>query len=427
VDILFCQSKDVAWQLSEAYHKNLRETGRVTLLDTALETDDPAAALDEAKKLHAEVLLMLSSTTDEKGPVLTQKLFWVSDGKKLSETGVHIDASLENELRFGEQFFDIKTDAVLQFDLPLSARFITTGDINGDGRDEIILASDKDIGIYTPGSDLQPALGGIRIIGEKSDDNIWLDVVDLNLNQKDEIIITAIRENSVISYIYELQGSEFVALYKDSLFLRRMGNGLIAQAYSPAEGFTGPLFSVEWKDGSYRKGEQLKLPGTVNIYDFISFSDPNLTVIAYDESGFLKAYDEKGMQVWKSKEKNGGFMRTFKKRAPTTMVDKGEWAVKDRLILRNSNILAVKRTPLLGMVKGFGYKRSEIKQLRWTGISMEENPLIEGISGSLLDYTISGDKVLVLSSPIFGVRTGNILKGDNPLGTVLSIYSIKRM
>jgi hypothetical protein len=429
VDILFCQSKDVNWQLADAYHKSLRETGRFTLLDTGLETDDPGAALDEAKKLHAEVLLLLSSTADEKGTVLTQRLFWVSDGKKLTEIGVHIDASLEKELRFGEQFFDIKTESVLQFDLPLSARYITTGDINGDGKDEIILATDKDVGIYTPGADLQPALGGIRIKGEKSDDNIWLDVIDLNRNQKDEIIITAMKDNAVTSYIYELQGSDFVSLYKDPLFLRRLGNKLIAQAYSPAEGFTGPLFSVEWKDGSYKKGEPLKLPGTVNIYDFILFSDPKsgLTFIAYDESGFLRAYDEKGMQVWKSKEKNGGFLRTFKKASPTTMVDKGEWAVKDRLILRSSNVLAVKRIPLIGMVKGLGYKRSEIKQMRWTGISMEETSFLDGINGTLLDYTVSGDKVLVLSSPMFGVKAGNILKGDNPLGTVLSIYSIKRM
>jgi hypothetical protein len=430
VNILFCQSKDVDWQLSEAYHKNLRETGRVTLLDTALETDDPAAALDEAKKLHAEVLLLLSSTTDEKGTVLTQRLFWVSDGEKLTETGVRIDASLEKELRFGEQFFDIKTDAVLQFDLPLSARFITTGDINGDGRDEIILASDKDIGIYTPGADLKPALGGIRIKGESSDENIWLDVVDLNRNQKDEIIITTMKGDAVTSYIYELQGSEFIALHKDFLFLRSLNDRLFAQAYSPAEGFSGPVFSVSWQDGEYRKGEIVQLPGNINIYDFISYTDPQtgLTVIAYDEDGFLKVYDKQGMLVGKSKEKNGGFLETFKKSSPTTMIDRGTWTVKDRLILRNSTtVLMVKRVPLLGMAKGLGYKRSEIKQMRWTGISMEETSFIDGISGTLLDYTVSGDKVLVLSSPMFGVKAGNILKGDNPLGTVLSIYSIKRM
>jgi len=362
--------------------------------------------------------------------VLTQRLFWVSDGEKLTETGVRIDASLEKELRFGEQFFDIKTDAVLQFDLPLSARFITTGDINGDGRDEIILASDKDIGIYTPGADLKPALGGIRIKGESSDENIWLDVVDLNRNQKDEIIITTMKGDAVTSYIYELQGSEFIALHKDFLFLRSLNDRLFAQAYSPAEGFSGPVFSVSWQDGEYRKGEIVQLPGNINIYDFISYTDPQtgLTVIAYDEDGFLKVYDKQGMLVGKSKEKNGGFLETFKKSSPTTMIDRGTWTVKDRLILRNSTtVLMVKRVPLLGMAKGLGYKRSEIKQMRWTGISMEETSFIDGISGTLLDYTVSGDKVLVLSSPMFGVKAGNILKGDNPLGTVLSIYSIKRM
>ena len=109
------------------------------------------------------------------------------------------------------------------------------------------------------------------------------------------------------------------------------------------------------------------------------------------------------------------------------MVDRGEWTVKDRLIMRNGDLLVAERTPLLGMVKGLGYKNSQIKKMRWTGLSMEETSFIDDISGTLLDYAVSGDKVLVLSSPVLGLKAGNILKGNNPLGSMLSIYSMKRI
>ncbi|MDQ7787694.1 MAG: VCBS repeat-containing protein [Thermodesulfovibrionales bacterium] len=428
VDILFCQSKEVDWQIADAYHKKLKETGRFTLRDTALETDNPATAIDEAKKLGAEVALLLSSKTGEKGMVFTQRLFWVSDGKKLAETGVLIDTSLEKELRFGEQFFQIESEVALKFDLSFSARFVMTGDVNGDGKEEIILATDTDVGIYTPGADLQAALGGVKINGAVGSENLWLDVIDLNLNGKDEILVTTMKGDSVTSSVYELQGSAFVPLYEDSLFLRSLGNGMIAQVYSPAEGFSGPVFPISCEAGEYKKGEPLKLPGKVNIYDFVSYDDPRSgrIFIAYDQDRFLNVYDEQGMQVWKRKERTGGFLATFKKSSPTSMIDRGEWTVKDRLIMRNGDILVAERTPLLGVVKGLGYKNSQIKKMRWTGLSMEETSFIDGISGTLLDYAVSGDKVLVLSSPVLGLKAGNILKGNNPLGSMLSIYSMKR-
>lgn len=430
VDILFCQSQEVNWQIADAYHKKIKETGRFTLRDTALETADPKPALDEAKKLGAEAVLLLSSAPGENGTVLTQRLFWVSDGKKFAETSVLIDAALEKKLRFAEEFFQIETKAALTFDLPLSARFVRTGDVDGDGKEEIILATDTEIGLYTPGADLQTALGGVKIKEEGGSQILWIDVLDLNENGKDEILVTTIKDSSVTASVYSLQGSAFVPLCEDSLFLRRMENGLIAQANSPGEGFTGPVFTVSCEEGKYRKGDPLNLPGNIMIYDFAFYDDPQSgrMIVAYDEDGFLGLYDMQGMRVWKREEQTGGFLSSFRRASPTVMVDRGEWTVKDRLSsIRSGEILMVERTPLLSMVKGIGYKNSRIKKLRWNGLAMGETALIDGISGTLLDYAISGDTLMVLSSPVFGLKAGNILKGNNPLGSILSVYSMKRI
>lgn len=58
---------------------------------------------------------------------------------------------------------------------------------------------------------------------------------------------------------------------------------------------------------------------------------------------------------------------------------------------------------------------------------MEEGILIDNIKGTLFDYTVSGDKIIVISSPPMGIKPENILKGENPIKTELSIYLLKGM
>jgi hypothetical protein len=428
VDMLFCQSKDIDWYLADSYYRNLKEAGRFNIIDTSLETDEPSKVIEEARRLHAEVALLLTAKPVGSGTLLIQRLFWVSDGLKFSDLDTKVDVAYAKELGFGEEFFTLhKEETLLKFDLPFDSRFVTTGDINGDGKQEIILSTGKDINVYALGVDLQPVIGEVCIKGSNLEDHLWLDSIDLNRNGRDEIIITSMKGNDVTSYIYELKDNKFILLYKDNVFMRRIDNRLIAQAYSRAEGFEGDVFNIIW-EGEYKKGGTVKLPKNVNIYDFIYIDDPQTgkkLVLAYDENGFLNLYDDMDRKIWRSKSSTGGFLSTFKKSAPSTLTERGEWAVKDRLFLRNREILFVKRIPLLKMIKGLGYRSSQIKNLRWNGLSMEEGVLIDNIKGTVLDYTPTGDKIIVLASPIFGIKPANILKGENPLKTVLYIYSIK--
>lgn len=425
VSMLFCQSNDIDWYLADSHYRVLKETGRFNMIDTDIETDNPSKVIEEAKKLKAEVVLLVTAKAGESGTLLTQRLFWVNDGLKFSEMDVKVDVAYAKKLRFGEEFFVSQTgEAWLLFDMPYGARFVTIGDIDGDGKQEILLSTGYDIRVYTPGVDLQPTLGGIQIKG--SGDHLWVDTIDLNKNGKDEVIITSLSGDDVTSYIYELRGTEFILLYKGNFFLRRLENGLIAQEYSKAEGFDGDVFSIIW-NGEYKKGDRINLPRGVNIYDFVYVDDPHTgrVILAYDEDGFLNIYNEKGIRIWRSKTDMGGFLTTFKKAAPTVMVDRGKWSMKDKLLLRNREVLFVKRVPLFEMAKGLGYKSSQIKNLWWNGLSMEESVLIDDIRGSVIDYAVAGDKIVVLASPMFGIKHENILKGENPLRTMLYIYSMK--
>jgi len=427
VSVLFCQSQGTDWHLADSYYRALKDSTRFNLIDTSMDTDIPSKAVEEARRLKAEVALLLTAQKTDSGTVLTQRLFWASDGVQLSETNAAVDAAFVKELGASDTFFKTSAEeAWLKLDLSVDSKHMTVCDVDGDGKKEIVLDTGKGVGVYNVVADIQPAHGGLKIEASSLENILWLDSIDLNGNGRDEIIITSMRADEVFSYIYEFDGSQFVLLYKGEGFMRRLENVLIAQAYSRAEGFSGDIFSIVW-DGAYKKGSPLRLPKGVHIYDFVYLEDPRAgrLILACDEEGFLNLYNSRDVRIWRSKTDTGGFLYSFTKKAPAMLIDRGEWSIKDRLFRRNSEILSVKRFPLVEMMKSLGFKRTQIRSLRWNGLSIEEGVLIDNIGGTLFDYAVEGDNVFALVSPLFGINAGNILKGENPFRTELFIFKMK--
>ena len=427
VKVLFCQKKTVDWSLGESYYRLLKESGRFDLLDTPIDSGDNSLIVAEAKRLGAYLALVLSQEGSSPHIQLKQRLLWTDDSLVLSESAVKLDEAAMKELKFGESMLptqSVAVDTMLFFDLPFSARFVVAGDVDGDGKKELIFTHGRSIGIYREGVTLQNIY---EIKGSASDDYLWIDALDIHGDGRDEIIVTSMRSDNLISSVYEFRGGEFIQIWSDRLFLRRFHDHLLGQGYSAGDGFEGPVFTLLYEQGAFRKGDQIKLPKGVNIYDFVEIEgiDGTPYLLAYGDDGFLNLYNQTGLRMWRSTNDMGGFLTTFKRSAPTIMTERGTWSVKDRLYVNKSEALAVKRIPLTSTARGLGFKSSQIRAMSWTGFSMEERVLIEGISGSLLDYAVAGDRLMVLSKPLFGIKTKNILKGENLFGSMLYIFSLR--
>ncbi len=424
VRMLFCQDKAIDWYISDDYYRRLKTSDRIEMVDTALDTVDEPKLLAEAKRLGAEVALALTARQQDKTTFMRARLYWVSDGVPFFDREIKISMDASKDLKFGDSLFVPRLgEAMTHYDMPYRGRLIAAGDVDGDGKQEILISNGKDVRFYAAGIDLKPLW---EIKGSVLDDHLWLDTVDLNGNGKDEVVITSMRNSQVYSSIYEFAGEGFKLLWEGKYFLRRYGNGLIAQAYTDADGFSNDVLKVTW-NGGFRTGEKLRLPKGVNIYDFVTLEGAGREplVFAYDEKGYLNLYDEKGTRVWKSSKNTGGFISTFKKTVTVAYLDPEEWSIKDRLLQTQREVMVVYRIPLADAVKAAGYKSSKIKSYWWNGIAMEEAVTIDSIPGSVLDYAVAGDKVIVLTNPFLGVKFDNILKGESPLGSTLSIYSIK--
>lgn len=425
IKVLFFQG-NVDWFLGDAYYQMLKDSGRFELVDTGVETDDIQKIVSEARAKGAEAVLVLNAEDFTDHINLTQKLFWSSDSKQFSEKKVPVNVAYVKELRFKSGFFGPREgEVLLSFQLPFGARRIAVGDLDGDDNPDIIIASGNSIRVYKPGVDLK-LLWEFKV--PSTSEVLWLDVADTNKNKRDEIIVTSIHDGEVNSYIYELKDSGFTQIYKwKDTFIKRLGNGIIGQGYNKSNGYDGGVFYLVYSDGTYKKSDNIKLPEGVNIYDFqpVNSSDGKQAILSWDDRGYLNLYNEKGVRIWISREDFGGFSSKFKRESPTVMVERGDWSVKDRLFVKSNEVLAPKRKPLLGIAKGLGYKSSEIRSFWWNGVTVEERGLLEEIGGEILDYAIIGDRIVVLSKPLFGIRASNILKGESPFGTMLYIFSLK--
>lgn len=440
IKLLFCQDKSIDWYLADEYYRKLKSTERIEMLDTALKTDDQEQVLAEARRLGADVALLMTAKESGGGTLVREQLFWVTDGKKFIDEERRIDVAYAKELKFGDEYFVPGSgEVILSYNLPFGARLLSSGDFDGDGEQEIVLVTNDKIRAYKPLVDLQ-FLWELKV--PSTGELVWIDSVDLNKNGKDEIIVTTYvagtvfsstdelrtktGSSNVVSYVYERDESDWKKLWEGDYFLRRLGSRILAQSFSDAEGYAGNIHTLTW-EGEYKTGEKLDLPSGVNIYDFVYIKgdESRDIVFSYDKDGFLNVYDEKGLRLWRSSSNVGGFITKFKKHSTVVYLDKGEWSIKDRLIGLNKEVLVVERIPLATMATAIGYKSSQLRSFWWNGLSMEGRVLIDDIQGSLLDYTVVGDKIMVLSSPFLGIKFDNILKGENPLVTLLRIYSAK--
>ena len=443
---------NVDWNLGDTYFRMLLDTGRFELIDTGLQSAGQAEIIAEAKKQGAEVILVLSSEELKNTIAITQKLYWVNDGRQFSDTNTSVALASVKQLKFTAGAFAWRQgEALLTYKIPFSAKRMAVGDFRGVGQLDIVLASDTKVGVYKLDVDMK--LLWEFNIPRGSGEILWIDVLDVNKDGRDELLITTATGvksmlmaystddtakarpdtgGTVRSFIYSLQGDKFTPIWRgENMFIRALEKNVVSQAFSSAEGFDGQLYPLEFNNGRFTKGTPITIKKGLNIYDFqyVYAPDGRRGYFAWDDSGFVTFYNDKGVRTWVSKDEFGGFADSYKKESKNVVMDKGSWTMKDKFVTANAEILAVKRNPLFGFVsiKSLGYSSSELRSFWWNGITVEERSYLEQVDGTIVDYVVIGDRLLVLVKPYllsFDVAK-TLLKGEDPTAMMLYVFSTK--
>ncbi|MBF0342886.1 MAG: hypothetical protein HQL06_01520 [Nitrospirae bacterium] len=424
--LLFYQCKTIDWYVGDAYYRQLKEDGCFEMLETKIISDDVKALLVEAKKVDAELLTLVDGLNEGKDKYLRQRLYWVSDGKEIFNNKMKITEDYIKSVKTGSEAFVSSDDTpLLTYQLSTSYDLIAVGDLYGDKEKQILLSAGSTIRVFTPTVDLHQLWA---FDTNKFHDNIYLDVIDIDKNGKDEVIVTSFGSDGAYSYIYEIKDSGPSLLWKTKGFLRVINDRLLFQGFSVINGFSGSVTNVVY-DGSYRLDSTLQLPKGVNIYDFAILTDKSQKqiIMYYDKDNHVVIADEKGIAMWRSKDDFGGFIKEYTEssikdgRVADTM-DYGNWHISDRVYTTKQQALVIRRNPLTATALSLGYTKSSILSLWWNGSNVDENVLIANIGGNILDYAINKDRIYVLNKPMFGMVGKNILKGENPFVTILSVF-----
>ena len=292
------------------------------------------------------------------------------------------------------------------------------GDVNNDGKNEIVVIDASNIMIYQKEGNTLRFLQ--KIPGGSYHQYLSVDVADVNGSGICQIIVTSLFNNTLESFALEYRNGKYVEIASDlRWFLRVIEiNGepvLLGQTMGINNPFDNPIYEIVWKDGKYVEGRQMKIPHGLSVYSLavmpLEKGGPD-RVIALDDYDYLRVYKQTDeplskinvlggneAAIWKSDEVFGGSNNYFERtQSQLTAIEPTD---RDKIPYVNSRIISYdngrtgKRDLII--VRNFSQERrlfqnirffssSEIYDLEWDGLGFTENWKTQKIHGYVADY-----------------------------------------
>ncbi len=298
-------------------------------------------------------------------------------------------------------------------DFNMSLQDIALGDVDGDGRIDVILAGPHEVQVFHRDGTRLNRFATIKMRARYRIHSV--NTADLNGDGRDEIYISAADSKIPGSRAVEWNGKRFVDLFREARWyirpLRVPGMGLILAGQRAGLLPIEPgIFSLVQKDGKLTAGERLSIPDKINLFNFVYADlDGNgrYEIVALDNSFKLEVI-KGGAVVWKSEGRYCGTKRYIggdpgmmpsTSRSMNDDVDAfGEKYVEtfipSRILVsdvdhdgRDDIILNRNPSTLTAVLpREIQYKSGTIVGLKWNGLGLEEMWRTRKIDGYVVDY-----------------------------------------
>ena len=202
---------------------------------------------------------------------------------------------------------------------------LDVGDINGDGREELVVIAPNRVIVYDYRNKKLKQVARFRA-ENKNHRFLGVDVGDINRNGRDEIFVTGRYDNSLSSFVLEAGPGkqrlkktwDDVNLYFRIIHPFGTRPTLLAQAPGSSGPFHGPISRMVYRKGRYAARSKLKLPevyGTKFIlYGLTSADidgDRKREILMLDKNYKLRVYSASGRVLVQTEEHYGRDPRTF--------------------------------------------------------------------------------------------------------------------
>jgi hypothetical protein len=344
---------------------------------------------------------------------------------------------------------------------------IAVGDLLGEQTNQLVAISNEDLLVY------RYSEGKLRQLAQfpagKKDRFIWVSVGDINQNGRDEIFVTNQKKLSGTqikhsSFVLEWDGSQFVPLARDVDYYLRAARfpgeplRLLGQKNADDGTLLPEIYNLIWKNSNLIAGSRLFTPESAGIFNSamgdITGQGKTETVMI-TSNGYLFLMDGRGRPIWKSYDQFGSTENYLElplaaKDVPQPMDDiKGDGyrfapteiddpnikmlRLSSPILLKDFNgdgkvqVIITHNLPGLAQLSGSRrYSKGEILSLTWGGNGMLENwktAEIEGIISSLQIGDINGDGLEELIVSI--IQSGGLSSLWRSNRTVIQSYPLR--
>jgi TolB-like protein len=281
------------------------------------------------------------------------------------------------------------------------------GDVDGDGRSEIVVVSPDEIYVY------RLEKGQLREITRQDVGsehyNIGVDVADINGNGRAEIFVTALTrpKNVVRSYVKEFDGKAFVEIAQDLPWFFRVtdlpvrGRILLGQESRLYAPYRGRLYEMQWDGGAYVPGnpiitprEQLNVLG-VALGDVLNNGEE--TLVAIDRDNRIVITSPSGEALWTSGDKYGGSTLYVNGEKTDQGQEENPIYLPTRILVRNSpddkdksQVIAVNNHEIMGMRwNRRDFTNAQIEAFAWDGVGLAPAWSTRKMAGFIRDIQVA--------------------------------------
>lgn len=307
-------------------------------------------------------------------------------------------------------------------ELSLLAIGLGVGDVDGDGKNEIIVAGPSTIYLYRFSDN------NMNLLTEYSSGNLEIkaiDVAKLSKNGPARIYVTAQNRGSVASFVLEYKKGNLIPVIEGvDYFLRVInypthGPILLGQRKGLSKMYDGPIYRMEDRGTSLEATDRFGVPLKIPIFGFTigDFEGKRNPLIAvYDKEDHLRIYDPTGKRLYVSKNYYGGSDIILRWFGPEEQRDKNKDFAMDPIYVRPrllwwsptpggaAQILSIAHssTTMRMLSRTKMLDEGRIKGLVWNGDSLEERWSTPKAQGMAVDFAIdylsgmSGERLIVL-------------------------------
>ncbi len=271
-----------------------------------------------------------------------------------------------------------------------------TADFDGDGKQEIAVAYRNNIAIYRITSGDFVLLDSIEFPGKTK--LLSIDSIDLNNDGREEIYLTAAKDNSLYSQCVEYRNGRYTRSIKGiDWYLRvvnneREGKYLVGQEPGNKDQFfAGAPFKVTRNGNKLLKGEEFSLPFKANMFSYNKLEAEHGSLLTFSSSDdHLYVTSAEGEELWHSTEKIGGTEEFFYI-APDKNNDSipPTYIGKRILSLGSGQILALQNEGTRALERYRNFEGNNLVALKWDGNQMQELWKTTYQSGYLADFSVA--------------------------------------